>query len=69
MPRERQLESLRLILRLIDREYDFRDRDEAREFFTKVIGLYKNWNYSPPDSPDFQKYKQEIEAAADQVPV
>ncbi|MFG0295978.1 MAG: V-type ATP synthase subunit A [Maioricimonas sp. JB045] len=69
MPRERQLESLRLILRLIDREYDFRDRDEAREFFTKVIGLYKNWNYSPPDSPDYRKYKQEIESAAEQVPV
>ena len=64
MPRERQLESLRLIMRLIDREYDFQDRDEVRQFFTKVIGLYKNWNYSPPESPDYQKYKQEIEDAA-----
>ena len=64
MPRERQLKSLRLIMRLIDREYDFQDRDEVRQFFTKVIGLYKNWNYSPPESPDYQKYKQEIEDAA-----
>ncbi len=63
MPRERQLESLRLIMSVIDREYPFKDRDEAREFFTRVIGLYKNWNYSPPESPDYQKYKTEIEQA------
>jgi len=68
MPRDRQLESLRLIKRLIDHDYGFKDRDEAREFFTKLIGLYKNWNYSPPGSPDYEKYKQEIEEAAKQQP-
>lgn len=66
MPRERQLESLRLIKRLIDRDYMFKSRDEARDFFTKVIGLYKNWNYSPPGSADYQKYFSEIEQAAQQ---
>jgi V/A-type H+/Na+-transporting ATPase subunit A len=65
MPRERQLESLRLIMSVIDREYPFKDRDEAREFFTQVIGLYKNWNYSPPGSPEYQKYKTEIEQAVE----
>lgn len=67
MPRERQLESLRLIKSLVDRDYDFKSRDEAREFFTKVIGLYKNWNYSPPESPEYGKYKSEIERAAQQL--
>jgi V/A-type H+-transporting ATPase subunit A len=66
MPRDRQLESLRLIMSLIDREYPFKDRDEARDFFTKLVGLYKNWNYSPPGSPDYEKYKHEIEEAAQQ---
>ncbi len=65
MPRERQLESLRLIIRLVDLDYGFLNRDDAREFFTKIIGLYKNWNYSSPGSPDFQKYKGEIEQMAD----
>ena len=64
MPRERQLDSLRLIMGLIDRDYGFKDRDAAREFFTKVIGLYKNWNYSPPGSPEYQKYRREIEESA-----
>ncbi|QEG43147.1 V-type ATP synthase subunit A [Roseimaritima ulvae] len=71
MPRERQLESLRLLNRLVDRDYGFSDRDEAREFFTKVIGLYKNWNYSASDSEDYQRYKNELEQAvspADAVP-
>lgn len=66
MPRERQLESLRLVMSLIDRDYGFTDRNEAREFFTKVTGLYKNWNYAAPASPDYANYKGEIEAAAEQ---
>jgi V/A-type H+/Na+-transporting ATPase subunit A len=61
--RERQLESLRLLTSLIDHDYDFQNRDDAREFFTKLIGLYKNWNYSPPGSPDYQRYKREIDAS------
>jgi len=54
VPRERQLESLRLMNDLIDRKYEFTSRDEAREFFTKVTGLYKNWNYSPAGSPEYE---------------
>jgi V/A-type H+-transporting ATPase subunit A len=64
MPRERQLESLRLLKSLIDRDFDFKSRDEARVFFTNLVGLYKNWNYSRPESPEYQRYKGEIEAAA-----
>jgi V/A-type H+-transporting ATPase subunit A len=63
MPRERQLDSLRLIKSFIDQDYSFSDRNAAREFFTKVIGLYKNWNYSPLGSPDYQQYRQELEQA------
>ncbi|MEX1040000.1 MAG: V-type ATP synthase subunit A [Pirellulaceae bacterium] len=66
MSRERQLESLRLLKSLVDPDYCFTNRDDAREFFTKIIGLYKNWNYSPPNSPDYQKFKQDIETATQQ---
>ncbi|MCR9117866.1 MAG: V-type ATP synthase subunit A [bacterium] len=67
MPRVRQLESLRLLKGVIDREYDFANRDEARALFTKIMGLYKNWNYSQPDSPEYEKYKSAIELAAQQT--
>ncbi|MCC9608286.1 V-type ATP synthase subunit A [Blastopirellula sp. JC732] len=63
MPRPRQLASLRMIKRLVTLDFGFTNRDEARNFFTQVTGLYKNWNYSPPDSPDYAKYEQAIETA------
>ncbi len=63
MPRERQKDSFRLLKSLIDGDYRFKDKDEARAFFTQVTGLYKNWNYSPPDSLEFGRYRKEIEAS------
>jgi V/A-type H+-transporting ATPase subunit A len=66
MPLERQLESLRLLRSLIDQDYRFKDRDQARDFFTRLTGLYKNWNYSRPESSDFTRYRKEIEELAAQ---
>ena len=66
MPRERQLESFTLLKGLIQQNYQFKDKDEAREFFTRLIGLYKNYNYSSPESPDYARYRQEIEELAAQ---
>lgn len=66
MPLERQLQSLRLLRSLIDQDYRFKDRDQARDFFTRLTGLYKNWNYSRPESSDFIRYRQEIEELAAQ---
>jgi V/A-type H+-transporting ATPase subunit A len=61
VPRERQFESFQLLKGLIQREYRFRDKDEVRDFFTRITGLYKNFNYSPQDSPEYGRYQQEIE--------
>ncbi|BCX88570.1 V/A-type H+/Na+-transporting ATPase subunit A [Methylomarinovum tepidoasis] len=61
MPRERQLESFRLLKRIVDTQYDFADKETARECFVKLTALYKNWNYSPGESPEYQRYRQEIE--------
>ena len=66
MSLERQLESLRLLRSLIDQAYRFKDRDQARDFFTRLTGLYKNWNYSRPESTDFTRYRKEIEDLATQ---
>ncbi len=60
MPRERQQASFGLLKRLIDAEYIFKSKDEVRDFFTKLTGLYKNWNYSPQDSAEFERYRNEI---------
>ena len=39
--------------------------DEARDFFTRITGSYKNLNYSPEGSPEYQRYRQEILELAD----
>ena len=61
MPRERQLESFNLLKTIIKREYRFSDKEDVRDFFTKLTGLYKNWNYSPWNSQEYTRYQQEIE--------
>ncbi len=60
MSRERQLESFQLLKGLIDARYDFKDKEAARDFFTELTSLYKNWNYSVPDSVDFDRYRHDI---------
>jgi V/A-type H+-transporting ATPase subunit A len=66
MPRARQLESFELLQRLVGADYRFEDKDQARDYFTRLTGLYKNWNYSASDSPDYQGYRKQIEALLSQ---
>jgi len=64
MPLTRQHESFQLIKDLIQRNYQFKDKDEARNMFTQITGLYKNLNYSPAESQEYQRYQKEIEDLA-----
>jgi V/A-type H+-transporting ATPase subunit A len=62
--RERQQESFGLLKSLVTRNYKFEDKDECRDFFTRITGMYKNFNYSPHESPEYERYKGEIEGLA-----
>ena len=64
MPLDRQLESFQLVKKLTQQMYRFEDKDSARQMFTQITGLYKNLNYSPRSSPEYQRYTREIEALA-----
>jgi len=61
---ERQQKSFHLLKGLIEKDYRFKDKDEARDFFTRITGAYKNLNYSPENSQDYERYQQEIEGLA-----
>ncbi len=61
---ERQQESFQLLKRLIEASYRFKDKDKARDFFTRITGAYKNLNYSPEGSAAYKTYQQEIEKLA-----
>ncbi len=64
MSRERQLKSFRLLSSVVETDYHFADKNAAREFFTKIASLYKNYNYSPDDSPQFNDYERQIRELA-----
>lgn len=60
-PTERQKQSFLLIKRLLEQPYVFRDKEEARSFFTRLTGVYKNLNYARQPSEQYTKYSAEIE--------
>ncbi len=65
MSLERQKRSFELVKEINEADYAIDDRDEAREFFTRLINLYKNLNYSPDDSAEYVRYLREIRELVD----
>ncbi|MEM9557520.1 MAG: V-type ATP synthase subunit A [Acidobacteriota bacterium] len=63
-PRERQVESFRLLRELVGMTYTFESTAEAREIFTRLTGLYKNLNFTPRESPRYVDYQTEIRELA-----
>lgn len=60
MPRERQLESFNFLKELVNSEYKFKEKDEVRDFFTRLTSNYKNWNYSRHGSSEYDNYRKEM---------
>lgn len=53
VPMDRQKETFELVRSHIQRNYPFKDKDEARTFFVRLAGLYKNLNYASWKSPEY----------------
>ncbi len=68
VPLERQKMVFDKVYRLVTRPYKFNDKAEIRDYFTKLTGLFKNFNYAAPDRPDYERLLKEIDAAADAAP-
>ena len=60
VPIERQVESIKLIRRLVGREYAFTTNKQSRDYFTKLTGLYKNLNYAEFKSDRYHELVKEI---------
>jgi V/A-type H+-transporting ATPase subunit A len=61
VPLERQKEVFTLVRGLIQRDYPFKGKDEARSFFTQLAGLLKNLNYAPRDAQEYTAYRAQID--------
>lgn len=60
VPISRQKECFELLRECLLNTPEFKDKDCVRQYFVKLTGLFRNLNYSRSDSPDYQKYMQEI---------
>ena len=61
VPLERQKESFAFLQRLIGRDYHFKNKEQVRDFFTRLTGLYKNLNYAPTGSDEYDRLAKQIE--------
>jgi V/A-type H+-transporting ATPase subunit A len=61
VPLERQQEVFSLVRGLLQRDYPFKGKDEARSFFTQLTGLLKNLNYAPRDAQEYTAYQAQID--------
>ncbi len=61
-PLDRQQAMLRLIRDVTEREFMFDDKEEARAYFIRLTGVFRNLNYSATDSSDYGKFLASIRA-------
>jgi V/A-type H+-transporting ATPase subunit A len=64
-PLARQKLTFGKIYALVEQEYRFADKNAARDYFTRLTGLFKNFNYASPDSPDYHALLEQIDQMAD----
>ena len=65
-PLERQKRSFARIYDLVSRDYGFADKEQARDTFTRLTGLYRNLNYASEDSPEYRSLSRQIDALAEE---
>jgi V/A-type H+-transporting ATPase subunit A len=66
-PLERQKAVFEMVHDLVTRQYEFADKEAARGYFTRLIGLFKNLNYAADGSPEHQNYVQQIQELSQSV--
>jgi V/A-type H+-transporting ATPase subunit A len=67
-PLERQQLLFKKVYGLVTMDYGFADKAAARDYFVKLTGLVKNFNYASTESPDYARLLGEIDALAASAP-
>jgi V/A-type H+/Na+-transporting ATPase subunit A len=66
-PIERQKMTFNRVYDLVTRDYSFSDKASVRDYFTKLTGLLKNFNYAREDAPDYALLLSQIDELANSV--
>lgn len=60
VPLIRQKQLFEKVCDVIRQDYRFSEKKSARDFFTRLTGLFKNWNYAGEDTPGYAEFLQKI---------
>ena len=60
-PAERQQFVFGKVLEVIDTDFDFADKSEARSQMFEVTDLFRNWNYAATDSDEYRDWLDKID--------
>ncbi len=58
---DRQKLTFNKVYGLVSRGYAFKDKAEARDYFTRITGLFKNFNYAAEDAPAYGDLLKQID--------
>ena len=64
---ERQQLSFNKVYQLVNQEYNFTDKPHIHDYFTRLTGLFKNFNYAGEDSPDHADLLNQIDHLAESM--
>jgi V/A-type H+-transporting ATPase subunit A len=68
VPLERQRVAFAEVHALVTRDYAFTDKAAVREYFTRLTGLFRNFNYAETGSPEYKRLLRDIDAVAANAP-
>ncbi len=66
---DRQKLSFNKVYQLVNQEYNFTDKPQIHDYFTRLTGLYKNFNYAGEKSPEYPDLLNQIDQLAESMGV
>jgi V/A-type H+-transporting ATPase subunit A len=61
-PAQRQTFVFDKILEVMNLEFEFKDKNQARNTIVRISDLFRNWNYAPTDSDEYNQLLEQIES-------
>ena len=66
---KRQKLSFNKVYQLVNLEYKFTDKPQIHDYFTRLTGLFKNFNYAAEEAPDYADLLNKIDHLAESMDV
>lgn len=69
VPLDRQLINFSKIYKLVSQDFNFIDKNQALDYFTRLTGLFKNLNYAEQNSQELRDLSDKIEKLSESMGV